>query len=50
MLEMETGQIVTFSGKFIEGGDDCVNDSRLTMDGKLIDPKFIFKFSDVKKA
>lgn len=50
LLEMETGQVVTFSGKLVDAGDTCVNDSRLTLDGKLADPKFLFKFSDVKQA
>jgi len=48
LLEMETGQIVMFSGKLMESSDDCVNDSRLSLRGKLDDPDFIFKFSEVK--
>jgi hypothetical protein len=49
-LSMEEGQLVKFSGKLMGSGDSCVNDSRLTLDGKLSDPDFIFKFSSVKKV
>lgn len=47
-LEHEDGDIVRFSGKFADGDDVCVNDSRITLSGKLQDPDFIFKFRSVK--
>jgi len=53
VLKLEEGQKVKFSGKFVDElgdlGDSgtCANDSRLTLDGKLTDPAFIFRFSDV---
>ena len=47
-LEHEEGDIVRFSGKFADGDDVCVNDSRITLSGKLQDPDFIFKFRSVK--
>lgn len=49
VLTLEEGQLVRFSGRFVEefGGDPCVNDSRMTLYGKVSDPEFIFRFSDV---
>jgi uncharacterized protein DUF2510 len=50
VLKLEEGQRVKFSGRFMDepGGEGtCANDSRLTLSGKLSDPAFIFRFSDV---
>jgi hypothetical protein len=46
-LGLHKNQLVTFGGKLLKDGDQCVNDSRLTLDGKLADPEFIIKFSTV---
>lgn len=46
-LEYSEGDIVQFSGTLLDGGDTCINDSRLTLDGKLSDPKFIFRFKAI---
>ena len=48
VLEREEGDIVKFSGTFADGGETCVNDSRITLSGKLQDPDFIFKFRSIK--
>jgi hypothetical protein len=45
---MKPGQLVTFSGRFFPGTDgDCIQESSLTLDGKVASPDFIFLFSDV---
>jgi hypothetical protein len=45
---MKPGQIVTFSGTFFPGMDgDCLNESSLTLDGKLKSPEFIFRFATI---
>jgi hypothetical protein len=42
---MKTGQLVKFSGTFLPSSDnDCLNESSLTLDGKLESPEFIFRF------
>ena len=43
-LKMKEGQLVTFDGRFVSS-ESCVNDSRLTLSGKLEDPDFVFRFS-----
>lgn len=51
LAEMEEGQEVTFSGTFIKGENGgCTNVKGLTKIGKLLDPEYVFKFSDVKAA
>lgn len=48
VLKLHEGQLVRFSGQFRPDlGGPCVNDSRLTLDGKVTTPEFIFRFSDV---
>lgn len=51
LAEREKGDVVRFSGQFVEelGGDPCVNDSRMTKHGKVNDPQFIFRFSQLSK-
>jgi hypothetical protein len=45
---MKPGQIVTFSGTFFPGMEgDCLNESSLTLDGKLKSPEFIFRFATI---
>lgn len=42
------GQVVKFSGSFVRGiENECVNESSLTLQGKLDEPEFIFRFSSV---
>ena len=45
-LSHEEDDVVTFSGKLL-GDNSCVNDTRLTLSGKVSDPEFLFRFSDV---
>lgn len=50
IIALEEGQQVRFSGQLVDemGGDPCINDSRMTLYGKVSDPAFIFRFSDVR--
>ena len=43
---MREGQKVEFSGNFFNGIDgDCVFEQSLTLDGKILEPEFVFKFT-----
>jgi hypothetical protein len=48
---LKKGQAVRFSGKFFrskdEDGAECLEESSLTLEGKLSKPEFIFRFTDV---
>ncbi len=46
---MKSGQQVQFSGRFFPGGVDgeCIEESSITLSGKLRKPEFIFKFSSI---
>ncbi len=50
LAEMSEGDKVTFSGTFITADDSCIANKGLTKVGKLLDPEFVFRFSDVKAA
>lgn len=42
------GQQVFFSGSFFTNDRDCVEEKSLTMEGSIMSPEFLFKFSDIK--
>jgi hypothetical protein len=44
---MKPGQIATFSGSFVPDGENCIRESSMTLNGKLTDPEFIFRFSAI---
>ncbi len=44
---LKVGQRVTFSGKFYKADPGCIEESSLTLKGKVTDPEFIFKFSAI---
>jgi hypothetical protein len=44
---LKPGQAVSFSGSFIPHSGDCIEESSLTLSGKLGDPDFIFRFSGI---
>ena len=44
---MSKGQEVRFSGSFLKGDAGCIGEQSMTLDGKLEDPEFTFKFSSV---
>lgn len=45
---MKNGQLVIFSGTFFPGSSgDCLNESSLTLNGKVETPEFIFRFTSV---
>jgi len=44
---LKVGQLVSFSGSFIPEREDCIEESSMTLRGKLDDPEFVFRFSSV---
>ncbi|MEK9685630.1 MAG: hypothetical protein VW226_13865 [Rhodospirillaceae bacterium] len=44
---MKKKMAVTFSGSFIQDDDSCIDEQSLSLDGKIKDPEFTFRFSDV---
>jgi hypothetical protein len=45
---LKVGQSVKFTGKFLDGNEgECLDESSLTLTGKLREPEFIFKFSSI---
>ncbi|MGS5102124.1 hypothetical protein [Escherichia coli] len=47
--ELSVGDVVYFSGTFFEDNDDCISESSLSLSGKVKEPEFIFRFSDIRK-
>lgn len=47
--ELSPGDVVYFSGSFFEDENNCISEGSLTLSGKIKEPEFIFKFSDVRK-
>jgi hypothetical protein len=48
--QLKEGQKVRFSGTFfneVDGSVGCLAESSLTLDGKISEPEFIFRFADV---
>lgn len=45
---MKPGDLVDFSGTFLRGSDgDCLEESSLTLEGKVESPDFIFRFASI---
>lgn len=47
VANMKKGQKVKFSGNFFKDNETCIYESSLSLDGKLTEPEYIFRFSDV---
>ncbi|EAW0814231.1 TPA: hypothetical protein ACG1RV_002176 [Salmonella enterica subsp. enterica serovar Derby] len=47
--ELSVGDVVYFSGTFFEDNDNCILESSLSLSGKVKEPEFIFRFSDIRK-
>lgn len=48
---MKSGQRVAFSGTFFRGSEgDCLRESSLTLRGKVQEPEFIFRFSEISAS
>lgn len=45
--QMKIGDYVVFSGYFFVDQETCINETSLSLDGKLNDPEFLFKFEQV---
>jgi hypothetical protein len=48
LLNLKKGQVVTFSGEFIEGDGACLDTKNLSEYYAVNSPEFVFKFSSVK--
>lgn len=46
---MRVGQQVRFSGTFLRGRTDCVNESSMTMDGSMRKPEFLMRFTSLAR-
>lgn len=47
--ELNVGDVVYFSGTFFDDDDNCISEASLSLTGKVKEPEFIFKFSDIRK-
>lgn len=47
--ELNVGDVVYFSGTFFDDDDNCISEASLSLSGKIKEPEFIFKFSDIRK-
>ncbi|TKU44009.1 hypothetical protein FDX24_05455 [Citrobacter sp. wls716] len=46
---LNPGDVVYFSGTFFDDKDNCILEASLSLSGKVKEPEFIFKFSDIRK-
>lgn len=46
-IGMKVGNVVKFTGQFIEDSTDCIKESSLTMDGSMEEPDFVVKFNSL---
>lgn len=49
LSEMSKGTKVKFSGTFIAGGEDCVQEGSMSQAGSMKDPEFIFSYRSVDR-
>jgi len=45
---LKKGQEVVFSGSFFSDDDHCIDEQSFTLNGKISDPEFTFKFSSIE--
>lgn len=48
--KLHKGQVVRFSGSFIEDATDCVKESSMSLSGSISEPEFVFQFASVRAA
>jgi hypothetical protein len=48
VANMETDTKVVFSGYFLVDKQNCIKESSMSLEGKLKDPEFIFRFTDIQ--
>lgn len=46
---LDSGDPVRFSGSFISDQDTCIREGSITLGGKLREPEFLFRFSEIEK-
>lgn len=49
IANLNKGDEVSFSGSFVSNSDTCIEEQSLTLDGKVLEPEFTFRFKNVKK-
>jgi len=49
LMSLKIGDKVTFSGYFIPKEDDFLYEMSITENGSMLEPEFLFKFTDLKK-
>lgn len=47
--KLSAGDTVRFSGKFFTDEPDCYRSSRLSLDQSMLEPSFLFRFTDIQK-
>jgi hypothetical protein len=47
IAELNRGDLIKFSGNFVENDETCVGEQSLTLNGKIRDPEFTFQFGMV---
>lgn len=46
---LKEGDVIIFSGSFADGGKECIKEASLSLRGKVLEPEYIFKFSNISK-
>lgn len=50
MGSLKNGDLVRFSGSFVRGGVDCIQEQSLTIRGSMVDPEFTFVFRSLDRV
>ncbi len=50
MGSLKNGDLVRFSGSFVRGGADCIQEQSVTIRGSMADPEFTFVFQSLDKV
>ena len=46
--QLQIGQSVRFSGRFVPDNTDCIKETSLTMTGSISSPEFLLRFTDIR--
>lgn len=50
MGSLKSGDLVRFTGSFVRGGVDCIQEQSMTIRGSMVDPEFTFVFRSLDKV
>ena len=50
LSNMERGQKIKFSGTFLPSSEDYYQESSLTLEGSMLEPEFLFKFTAINRS